>query len=164
VRSMSAARGTTAVSSRSTVQRYPAVCWRVSCSAPKRAAFTGAFTRTIGRFQVADYGTLFLDEIGDLPTELQPKLLRVLREKQFERLGGHETVNVDVRVIAATNRDLGLMVEERRFRPDLYYRLNVFPMTVPPLRERHGRHSLAGRALRPEIRGPLGQDDPHDPG
>jgi formate hydrogenlyase transcriptional activator len=102
----------------------------------ERGAFTGAFTRTMGRFQAADHGTLFLDEIGDLPLELQPKLLRVLQEKQFERLGGNQTLSVDVRVIAATNQDLGSMVSERRFRPDLYYRLNVFPMKLPPLRER----------------------------
>src|SRR5580704_9117634 len=102
----------------------------------EKGAFTGAANQTIGRFQVADRGTLFLDEIGDLPLELQPKLLRVLQEKQFERLGGNQTLQIDVRVIAATNQDLGQMVRERRFRADLYYRLNVFPMTLPPLRER----------------------------
>jgi formate hydrogenlyase transcriptional activator len=102
----------------------------------EKGAFTGAANQTIGRFQVADRGTLFLDEIGDLPLELQPKLLRALQEKQFERLGGSQTVHIDVRVIAATNQDLGQMVRERRFRADLYYRLNVFPMTLPPLRER----------------------------
>ncbi|MGA8597570.1 MAG: sigma 54-interacting transcriptional regulator [Bryobacteraceae bacterium] len=102
----------------------------------EKGAFTGAANQTIGRFQVADRGTLFLDEIGDLPLELQPKLLRVLQEKQFERLGGSQTLEIDVRVIAATNQDLGQMVRERRFRADLYYRLNVFPMTLPPLRER----------------------------
>jgi formate hydrogenlyase transcriptional activator len=102
----------------------------------ERGAFTGAVNQTLGRFQAADRGTLFLDEIGDLPLELQPKLLRALQEKQFERLGGNQTLQVDVRVIAATNQDLGRMVRERKFRADLYYRLNVFPMTLPPLRER----------------------------
>jgi formate hydrogenlyase transcriptional activator len=92
--------------------------------------------QTIGRFQAADHGTLFLDEIGDLPLELQPKLLRALQEKQFERLGGCHTLQVDVRIIAATNQDLGRMVQEKKFRADLYYRLNVLPITLPPLRER----------------------------
>ncbi|MGA8593386.1 MAG: sigma 54-interacting transcriptional regulator, partial [Bryobacteraceae bacterium] len=92
--------------------------------------------QTMGRFQAADRGTLFLDEIGDLPLELQPKLLRALQEKQFERLGGGHTFQVDVRVIAATNQDLWSMVQERKFRADLYYRLNVFPIALPPLRER----------------------------
>ena len=102
----------------------------------EKGAFTGAVAQAMGRFQAADHGTLFLDEIGDLPLELQPKLLRALQEKQFERLGGGRTLQVDVRVIAATNQDLRRMVEERKFRADLYYRLNVFPMTLPPLRER----------------------------
>jgi formate hydrogenlyase transcriptional activator len=102
----------------------------------ERGAFTGAVAQTMGRFQSADRGTLFLDEIGDLPLELQPKLLRALQEKQFERLGGGRTFQVDVRVIAATNQDLWRMVQERKFRADLYYRLNVFPIMLPPLRER----------------------------
>ena len=102
----------------------------------EKGAFTGAVAQTLGRFQAADRGTLFLDEIGDLPLELQPKLLRVLQEKQFERLGSSQTQQVDVRVIAATNQELERLVEEKKFRTDLYYRLNVFPMTLPPLRER----------------------------
>src|ERR1700686_4658175 len=102
----------------------------------EKGPFTGAVTQTVGRFQAADRGTLFLDEIGDLPLELQPKLLRVLQEKQFERLGGVRTFQVDVRVIAATNQNLWQMVQEGKFRPDLYYRLNVFPISLPPLRER----------------------------
>ena len=102
----------------------------------ERGAFTGAVTQTMGRFQAADHGTLFLDEIADLPLELQPKLLRVLQEQRFERLGSPRTLQVDVRVIAATNQDLWSMVQERKFRADLYYRLNVFPIEIPPLRER----------------------------
>jgi formate hydrogenlyase transcriptional activator len=102
----------------------------------ERGAFTGAVTQTIGRFQAADRGTLFLDEIGDLPLELQPKLLRVLQEQQIERLGGGRAIPIDVRIVAATNQDLWEMVQEKRFRADLYYRLNVFPIRVPLLRER----------------------------
>ena len=102
----------------------------------ERGAFTGAVTQTTGRFQVADRGTLFLDEIGDLPLELQPKLLRVLQEQEFERLGSGRTHQVDVRVVAATNQDLRRMVRESKFRADLYYRLNVFPIELPPLRDR----------------------------
>jgi len=104
----------------------------------ERGAFTGAVNQTVGRFQAADRGTLFLDEIGDLPLELQPKLLRVLQEQQFERLGSGRTQQVNVRVIAATNQDLAQLVEDRKFRADLYYRLNVFPIELPPLRERQG--------------------------
>ena len=102
----------------------------------ERGAFTGACTQTKGRFQMADGGTLFLDEIGDMPLELQPKLLRALQEREFERLGSTQTVRVNVRVVAATNQDLAQLVAKKLFRADLYYRLNVIPMCLPPLRER----------------------------
>src|ERR1700722_14236460 len=102
----------------------------------ERGAFTGAVVRKIGRFEAADRGTLFLDEIGDIPLELQAKLLRVLQEGEFERLGSNQTLRVNVRVVAATNGDLLKLVSEKRFRNDLYYRLNVFPIPVPPLRNR----------------------------
>jgi formate hydrogenlyase transcriptional activator len=102
----------------------------------ERGAFTGALTQKIGRFEFADRGTLFLDEVGDLPLELQPKLLRVLQEQEFERLGGNRTQKVDVRVVAATNTDLARLVAEKKFRSDLYFRLNVFPIRLPSLRER----------------------------
>lgn len=103
----------------------------------EKGAFTGAIMRKAGRFEVADKGTLFLDEVGDIPLELQPKLLRVLQEHEFERLGSSRTQQVDVRVIAATHRDLKQMVEDGKFRSDLFYRLYVFPLPVPPLRDRH---------------------------
>ncbi|HKX29878.1 MAG TPA: sigma 54-interacting transcriptional regulator, partial [Blastocatellia bacterium] len=102
----------------------------------ERGAFTGAISQRIGRFELANHGTLFLDEVGDIPPELQPKLLRVLQEQEFERLGSTRTQRVDVRLIAATNCDLEQMVSDRKYRSDLYYRLNVFPITIPPLRER----------------------------
>jgi formate hydrogenlyase transcriptional activator len=102
----------------------------------ERGAFTGAVTQRMGHFQAADRGTLFLDEIGELPLELQPKLLRAIQEQEFERLGSSQTTRVDVRIVAATNQNLEQMVSERRFRMDLYYRLNVFPIELPPLRER----------------------------
>ncbi len=102
----------------------------------ERGAFTGALNQKIGRFELADRGTLFLDEVGDLPMELQPKLLRVLQEQEFERLGSNRTLKVDVRIVAATNQDLARQVADRTFRSDLYYRLNVFPIQLPALRER----------------------------
>src|SRR5467141_2902200 len=102
----------------------------------ERGAFTGAVTQKIGRLELADQGTLFLDEVGDIPLELQPKLLRVLQDGEFERLGSTRTKKVDIRLVAATNRNLDQMIEDRQFRSDLYYRLNVFPIRVPPLRER----------------------------
>ena len=102
----------------------------------ERGAFTGAVAQKIGRIELADQGTLFLDEIGDIPLELQPKLLRVLQEREFERLGSTRTLRINIRVVAATNRDLTAMVGARQFREDLYYRLNVFPINLPPLRDR----------------------------
>ena len=102
----------------------------------EKGAFTGAWMRRAGRFETAHGGTLFLDEIGDMPLELQAKLLRVLQEHEFERLGSTSTVKVDVRVVAATNQDLARLVDEKKFRADLFYRLNVFPISVPPLRHR----------------------------
>jgi formate hydrogenlyase transcriptional activator len=102
----------------------------------ERGAFTGAIAQKVGRLELADQGTLFLDEVGDIPIEIQPKLLRALQEREFERLGSNRTKQVDVRLVAATNRDLEQMMENREFRSDLYYRLNVFPIRIPPLRER----------------------------
>src|SRR4029079_5503258 len=102
----------------------------------EKGAFTGAIAQKIGRMELADRGTLFLDEIGDIPLELQPKLLRALHEREFERLGSNRTIKADIRLIAATHRNLPEMVAEREFRSDLYYRLNVFPIKLPPLRTR----------------------------
>jgi formate hydrogenlyase transcriptional activator len=102
----------------------------------EKGAFTGAVSRKVGRIELADKGTLFLDEIGELPLELQPKLLRVLQDREFERLGGIHTLHVDVRIISATNRDLRQDIADRKFREDLFYRLNVFPIELPALRER----------------------------
>ena len=102
----------------------------------EKGAFTGAVERRLGRFELADGGTLFLDEVGDIPAELQPKLLRVLQEQEFERIGSGKTIRVDVRLVAATHRDLAKMVADGRFRADLFYRLHVFPIHLPPLRDR----------------------------
>jgi formate hydrogenlyase transcriptional activator len=102
----------------------------------ERGAFTGAISQKIGRLELADQGTLFLDEVGDIPIEIQPKLLRALQEREFERLGSTHTREVNVRLVAATNRDLEKMIADKEFRSDLYYRLNVFPIRIPPLRER----------------------------
>ena len=129
----------------------------------ERGAFTGAFTQTTGRFHLAHQGTLFLDEIGELPLELQPKLLRVLQEQEFERLGSARTIRVDVRIVAAANQDLTRMVQDRRFRADLYYRLNVFPIALPPLRERLEDIPLLARHFVNKFACRIGKEISHIP-
>ena len=124
----------------------------------ERGAFTGASAQRIGRFELADKSSLFLDEVGDMPIELQPKLLRVLQEQEFERLGSNKLIHTDVRLIAATNRDLKQMVADREFRSDLYYRLNVFPIHLPPLRERPDDIPLLVKAFTFKIARRLGRN------
>ncbi len=150
-------------------ERSQAVLVKVNCAAlpaslieselfgHEKGAFTGALARKVGRFELAAEGTIFLDEIGDLPLELQPKLLRVLQEGELERIGGVQTIKVDVRVIAATNRDLAAEVEAQRFRADLFYRLNVFPIHLPPLRERRNDVPLLVRHLVMKLARKLGR-------
>jgi len=129
----------------------------------EKGAFTGAMTQRIGRFELANGGTLFLDEIGDLPLELQPKLLRVLQEHAFERLGSSRTLHTNVRVVAATHRDLRAMVHQHTFREDLYYRVHIFPITVPPLRERWGDIPLLVRHFAQQYAHKLHKSIPHIP-
>jgi formate hydrogenlyase transcriptional activator len=117
----------------------------------ERGAFTGAVAQRVGRFELANGGTIFLDEIGEIPLELQPKLLRVLQEREFERLGSSRTLHTDARLIAATNCDLQGMVDEKKFRADLYYRLNVFPVFIPPLREPQEDIPNAGQPFHPTL-------------
>ena len=129
----------------------------------EKGAFTGAITQKIGRLELAHQGTLFLDEIGDLPPELQPKILRALQEKEFERLGSNRTIPVDVRLVAATNRNLEKMVADREFRSDLYYRLRVFPITSSSFARAPRGYTSSGSLLRGEALPPDGQADRNDP-
>ena len=124
----------------------------------ERGAFTGALQQKIGRFEMAHRGTLFLDEVGDIPIDLQPKLLRALQEKAFERLGGTKTIPIDVRLVAATNRNLAEMMGDKTFRSDLYYRLKVFPITTPPLRDRPEDIPLLARFFMKKYAAKMGRE------
>jgi transcriptional regulator with GAF, ATPase, and Fis domain len=123
----------------------------------ERGAFTGALSQKIGRFEMAHRGTLFLDEVGDIPLDLQPKLLRALQEKAFERLGGTKTIPIDVRLVAATNRNLTQMMGDKLFRSDLYYRLRVFPITTPPLRDHPEDIPMLARHFTKKYAGIMGR-------
>ena len=137
---------------RSTAGPCTRTCWRASCSATRRGRSPGRPGQRKGRFELADGGTLFLDEIGDVPLSMQVKLLRVLQERQFERVGGNEPIEVDVRVIAATHQNLEQLIKEGKFREDLYYRLNVIRIELPPLRERPEDIPLLAAHFTPEVR------------
>ena len=130
----------------------------------ERGAFTGALSQKIGRFEMANRGTLFLDEVGDIPLDLQPKLLRALQEKAFERLGGTKTIPIDVRLVAATNRNLTQMMGDKLFRSDLYYRLKVFPIQTPPLRDHPEDIPMLVRHFTKKYAAKMGTADRQDPG
>ena len=125
----------------------------------ERGAFTGAISQKVGRLELADQGSLFLDEVGDIPLDIQPKLLRALQEREFERLGSTRTKKVDIRLVAATNRDLERMIEDREFRSDLYYRLNVFPIRIPPFARTPRGYSAVGPLLHTEVWAAHGEAD-----
>jgi len=135
--------------SRSIAPQFPAGCWKASSLVMSAAPSPARSARRSAGLRLADQRSIFLDEIGDIPLELQPKLLRVLQEREYERLGSTQTRQVDVRVVAATHRNLSEMILQRQFRSDLYYRLNVFPICIPPLRERGD--SASGAAFCPAV-------------
>ena len=144
-------------SSRSTARPSRRTCSRTSCSGTRRAPSPGATARKVGKAELAHRGTLFLDEIGDMPLPLQAKILRLVQEKQFERVGGLQTLAVDVRVVAATNRDLRALVEQKLFREDLYFRLSVLPIEIPPLRRRRRDVPLLAEAFLQRLARELGR-------